>query len=263
MAKDPQIDNQSKPVTPSKTKGAQLANTNVKEMLTQQRNFFDSHRGAVVTNKHTFYHPIVERIYRRNFDQMSEYLHFIPVFGRVLIEKEEDVLKIEVHVKNSIIKHTAELQKRLRECDVTYSQNSLVAPSTFINGVTVDVKLTSPLARIYYELHDTADRFLMTMSDLWVRGLLHPEDFELNEKKRSDFELEVKRMLNTVMGTIARQHRAILNRIRREQQSASQKESAAASKADTPETGDADVSAIEVLEDTPHEPVAESVEKAA
>lgn len=261
MAKDPQIDKQSKPVTPTKTKGAQLAKANVKDLLTQQRNFFDNHRGAVVTTPHTFYHPIIERIYRRNFDQMSEYLHFIPVFGRVLIEKEEDVLKIEVHVKNSIIKHTEALQKLLRECDVTYSTHGLVTPTSFINGVSVDVKLTSPLARIYYELHDTADRFLMTMTDLWVRGLLHEEDFELNEKKRSDFELDVKRMLNTVMGTIVRQHRAILNRIRREQQSANQKgEVATEAKGEQPVE---DVAAVQTLDDTPHEASPAEVVKAA
>lgn len=262
MAKDPQIDKQSKPVTPTKTKGAQLAKANVRDLLNQQRNFFDNHRGAVVSSKHTFYHPITERIYRRNFDQMSQYLHFIPVMGRVLIGKEEDVLKIEVHVKNSIIKHTEALKKLLRECDVTYVQHDLVSPTTFHNGVSVDVKLTSPLSRIYFEMHDAADRFLMTMTDLWVRGLLHEEDFELNEKKRSDYELDVKRMLNTVMGTIVRQHRAILNRIRKEQQSATAKDSAAASAAEG-ETPVDETPGVEVIDDIPPASKPEDVVKAA
>ena len=258
----PAADKAAATKAPANAKAARREQPSVKELLDQQRNFFAQHRGAVVTVPHKFHHPISERLYRRNFDQMSQYLYFIPVFGRILIEKEEEVLKIEEHVKNSIVKHTAALQKLQRECDVTYAQASLVAPTEFPNGYPAEVKMTSPLSRMFYELFVTADMFLMTMTDLWVRGMLD-EDYALNEKKRNDFELDVKRMINTVMGTITRQHRAILNRIRGTQRASSEQAGPAAATTEHAESAVIASDEIEHIEDTPAEPQVAENAKAA
>jgi hypothetical protein len=84
---------------------------------------------------------------------------------------------------------------------------------------------------MFLELLLQADKFLMLMNDLWVRGLLHDGDYEMNERKRSDFELEIKRMLNTVNVTVLRQQRAILNRLRNQNGEAPTKGNASGSKA--------------------------------
>lgn len=197
------------------------AGKSVREMIKNERNnWFDRHRGAVVESNNIFYHPIIERIYQRDFNKMSEYLYFIPVFGRVLLDKEEDVIKVESHVKNSIVKHTAAIDRRIKEASIVYNQHGVDMPVSFTNGSSFDVKITSPLSRMYLELLLQGDKFLMLMNDLWIRGLLHEGDYEMNERKRSDYELEIKRMINTVNVTILRQQRAILNRLRRQNESA-------------------------------------------
>jgi len=214
------------------TNQAMNAGKSVKEMIkTERSNWFDRHRGAVVESNNTFFHPIIERVYMRDFDKMSEYLYFIPVFGRILLDKEEDVIRVETHVKNSIVKHTAAIDKHIKEATIVYSQHGVDMPVNFTNGRSFDVKVTSPLSRMFLELLLQADKFLMLMNDLWVRGLLHDGDYEMNERKRSDFELEIKRMLNTVNVTVLRQQRAILNRLRNQNGEAPTKGNASGSKA--------------------------------
>lgn len=200
---------------------ANTTNRTVKELIrTERSDWYERHRGAVIENSEQIFHPMVDRIYVRDYDKMCEYLHFIPVFGRILLVKEADVAKIETHVKNSIVKHTGAIDKLIKEANIVFGQSGVDAPLEFKNGRKYDVKITSPLGRLYLELLLRADKFLMLMNDLWIRGLLHDGDYDLNEQKRGQFEMDIKRMLNTVNGTVVRQHRAVLNRLRRQNEEA-------------------------------------------
>jgi hypothetical protein len=238
-----------------------IEDTGVKGALQQEReNWLNRHRGAVVTNKVTFYHSITERAYRRDFEKMSQYLYFIPVFGRILLKgaHAKELSKIEKHVHDALMKHIRHLDHRIRECNLAFQRAAADVPSSFSGGTTVDVPLTSPMSRLYLELMTRADTFLNLVGHLWISGLLDDE-FELNERKRTDYELEIKRIFKTIDFSIINQHRAIINRLRRQEREARGGAKGATKEVDAAAVSTEDNGATDAV---PVEPVKEAAKEA-
>jgi len=186
-------------------------------LKTERERWLLRHRGAVVSQNVTVHHPMVERAFKRDFEKMSQYLYFIPVFGRILLKgsNQKEIVKIETHVLNSIVKNTKHIDHLIRQANVTFMKFGNEIPSTFSGGSQVQAPLTSPLSRIYLEMLQRADNFLMLMSTMWISGMLD-DDFNRNEEQRSQLEMEIKRLIASTNMSILNQHRSILNRLRRQ-----------------------------------------------
>lgn len=182
--------------------------------ISEARNWFKEMKGAVLVESRTLGHPIVERLYHRHYEKMSQYLHFIPVYGRALIKNEEDVAKVEAHVHNTISNAIKSIDGMIREANALRAKNNIEEVARFNGAESLAVPMTSHSARVYFDMLSRADEFLRLNSTLWICGALADEQAD-NERIRSSNELKLKRILGGVNFGIVNQQRTILNRLRK------------------------------------------------
>lgn len=192
--------------------------TPVTEIVDSERGkWFERHRGVVLRTQHSLGHPIINKTYLRYFEKMSQYLFFIPVIGRAVLtsRNEKDVTAAERAVRSTIshaIKHIESLSAQ-----ATALQNTKnLTIGSYNKPFIVEVSYTSPLDKLMFELLIKADEFLLLNGTLWVEGALS-DDYDLNERIRSDNEMDVKKTIRNVVYGIIVNHKRILNSIRREQ----------------------------------------------
>lgn len=178
----------------------------------------ERHEGAVIRTKGYFGHPSSKRMYDRYFAKMSQYLFFIPVFGRAILSQKNqaNVLVVEKTVLATLDKSIAYLDNRIREAELLIATRDLSAGEENVK-MEVDVVHASPLDRKFYALLQKADTFLLLNHALWIQGELD-ENYEMNEKKRTDNEWDVKKILKGAVYGIISNQRRLMNHIRRAQQ---------------------------------------------
>lgn len=175
------------------------------------------HEGAVIRTKGYFGHPSSKRMYDRYFAKMSQYLFFIPVYGRAILSQKNqaNVLAVEKTVLATLERSITHLENRIREAELLITSRGLSAGEENVK-MEVDVVHASPLDRKFYSLLQKADTFLLLNHALWIQGELD-EKYELNESKRTDNEWEVKRLMKGAVFGIISNHRRLMNHIRRAQ----------------------------------------------
>lgn len=187
------------------------------EILERQRaGWLDRHRGAIVKSKKQIGHRIVEKAYGRTFEKMSQYLFFISVFARAIIRSEEDVMQVEKSVHNTLQNGIKAIDRLTRESEALFQAKSIDKPETWNSAKEIEFPLTSPMSRLYAQLLESADQFLLYNTVLWINGGLH-DKYELNERTRTDNEMAVKRVINTVAYGILTHYRRVLKFARKQQ----------------------------------------------
>lgn len=207
--------------------------TPITEIIDQQRGrWHDRHRGVVVKSVHQLGHPMTNKHYQRYYEKMSQYLFFIPVIGRALLtaKNEKDVTAAERTVRTTITKAIQHIESLTAQANAVASSKQ-VSTGSWNKPFAIEVSFASPLDKLFFELISKADEFLLLNGALWIEGAL-ADEYDANERVRSDNELAVKRTIRNVLYGIMTNHQRIVNSIRRDQQSGPK----VASKATTAET---------------------------
>lgn len=176
------------------------------------------HEGAVIRTVGHFGHPTSKRMFDRYYSKMSQYLFFIPVYGRAILtqKNQANVLAVEKTVLATLERSITHLDNRIREAELLIATRGLSAGEENVK-MEVEVVHASPLDRKFYSLLQKADTFLLLNHALWIQGELD-ESYDQNEKKRTDNEWEVKRILKGAVYGILTNQKRLMNHIRRAQQ---------------------------------------------
>lgn len=201
-------------------KKAPRTRISVTDILEKERaGWHERHRGVLVKHNKNLGHPLVTRTFDRYFEKMSQYLYFIPVMGRILIDsKQHNDIKL---VEKAI---TKVMQESIAKLDVLIGQYQAVMEARgfeqfgYNKNSEVEVSLASPLDKMYFTVLEKADLCLMLNYNLWVENALHP-DYDKNEQHRTENEWEVKVLLREVIRVVVANFRRILNHINRQQRS--------------------------------------------
>jgi len=192
----------------------------VTDILENERDgWHERHRGVMVKHQKHLGHPLVHRTFDRYFEKMSQYMYFIPVMGRILIEgkNHKDVMLIEKAI-------TKVMQDSIAKLDALNGQYKAVieAHDIAVGGYNkthaVEVSFASPLDKMYFTVLEKADQCLMLNYNLWVEQALHP-DYDKNETHRTENEWEVKVIMREVIRVTVSNFRRLLNNINRQQRS--------------------------------------------
>lgn len=189
----------------------------VKDLVEQERKrWSEKFEGAVCHEEHTLGGPYTKRTYSKYFDKVSQYLHFISVFGRVLLKNKEDLIKIEAAVHGTIMNAMKAIDRLTQQGNTLIASSEITVPSEWNKSSTVVVPITSPNARLYLNMLKQADQFLQVNSTLWLHGALGDKPEE-NERLHFNNENSVRRTIGGCTISIMNHHRAIINRLRKQQ----------------------------------------------
>lgn len=189
----------------------------VKDLVEQERKrWSEKFEGAVCREEHTLGGPYTKRTYSKYFDKVSQYLHFISVFGRVLLKNKEDLIKIEAAVHGTIMNAMKAIERLTQQGNTLIASSGITVPSEWNKASTIVVPITSPNARLYLKMLEQADQFLQVNSTLWLHGALGDKPEE-NERLHFNNENSVRRTIGGCTISIMNHHRAIINRLRKQQ----------------------------------------------
>jgi hypothetical protein len=177
----------------------------------------ERHEGAVIKTKGSFGHPSTKRLYDRYFAKLSQYLFFIPVYGRAILssKNEKNLLLVEQQVVGSLDNAIKAIDRRIREAELLITAHNLNSGEENLK-MEVDVIHASPLDRKFFSLLQKGDTFLLLNHALWIQGALS-ESYEENEKIRMANEWEVKSNLKKVVVGILLSYRRLMTCIREAQ----------------------------------------------
>lgn len=199
----------------------------VTEILDRERgDWLNRHRGVVVKKQTSLGHPNVHKTYERYFEKMSQYLFFIPVLGRVLVAEKnhKDVMIIEsaiIKSMNSAIKH---FDERIGQYQAAMEAHD-IPTGNYNKSYPIEVSITSPLDKLYFQVLEKADLCMLLNYNLWVENALNP-DYQKNEQHRTENEWEVKRLIKNCNYTVIMNYRRLLNSINRDQRASREAASA-------------------------------------
>lgn len=135
--------------------------------------------------------PTVKNYYKRTFEITSRNIHFIGVFGRILLD-EEHVHEPENHVRSTITNAMREFENKIAAAKASMLNASIEKLATYQNSSPTNVKIVSPIAKNYLDLLVKAEEYLTYVQTLWLHGAI-------DDKYRTGAELDVKRKLRNVV----------------------------------------------------------------
>lgn len=190
----------------------------VSEILDRERSgWFERHRGVVVKKQHSLGHPNIHKTYTRYFEKISQYLFFIPVFGRVLVAEKnhKDVMLVEQSIIKAMESTLSKLDELIGQYQTAIKAHN-ISEGDYNKSYPVEVSFSSPLDKLYFRVLERADLCMMLNYNLWIEQALHP-DYQKNENLRTDNEWEVKRLIKNVNLQVIMNYRRLLNHINRDQ----------------------------------------------
>lgn len=184
--------------------------------------FFKKYKGEVGTRNYTLGSPQLIRILARYFEFFSRNLAFIHSEARVLLreEGEQKVEKAEEVTRSTLLKCKEAIDKKIAQAEHILQEANANLPSRFNKPVVLEVPIVSPNARLFMEVLQRADYYMLLNFTLWAEG-------EIDDRNKANNQRDIRKMILGIINGIRSQFNFVRRQISRQrvEQSAEQSSS--------------------------------------
>lgn len=151
--------------------------------------------GPILRREITFGSPLIRHQHKRSFEHVGRNVHFVSVFGRVLLG-EEKILAAEDAVYKRIEEITTAIERKAAAVLVVL-KDSNISPdgiAVYNKPQTIMLDIVVPAQSKFVRLLEKADTYAQGFFTLWLEG-------EIDDKEKSRLELELKKLLRSIPAT--------------------------------------------------------------
>lgn len=142
----------------------------------------------------TVYTLQAQRVVERSLSRVSYSLFSLDVILQIIGIREQ-VDEVSQIVQGHITKADEQLDERIQQMDVLFTQHEIQDVPSYTNPISLDVEITSPQVAQFMRLVRKLDQLMAKIDSLWLHGLL-------TSKQRTQAGLEWQQLLNRLASRI-------------------------------------------------------------
>lgn len=190
--------------------------------------FFKKYNGEIGYRNYTLGSPQLIRILSRYFEFFSRNLVFIHAEGRALLgeEGEAKIEKAEEITRNTLENTKKSIDTKISQFEHLLSEANANLPTRHNKPTELEVPIVSPNARLFLELIQRADYYLLLNAQLWLEG-------EIDDRNKANNQREIRKIILNIINGVRSQFNFVRKQINKrraesEQSSVSPKDMAEA-----------------------------------
>lgn len=139
--------------------------------------------------------PLIRHQHKRSFEHVGRNVHFVSVFGRVLLG-EDKIFAAEDAIYKRIDEITTAIERKAAAILVVLKDANIDAEqmAVYNKPQSVSLDIVVPAQSKFVRLLELADVYAQGFFTLWLAG-------EINDKEKSRLEFELKKLLRSIPAT--------------------------------------------------------------
>jgi hypothetical protein len=176
-------------------------------LIAGKLDFFKKYKGELGYRNYTLGSPQLIRILSRYYEFFSRNLMFIHSEGRALlgVDGEAKIEKAEDVMRQTLEKCKEAINTKIAQAEHLLKEASCSLPTKFNKPVELEVPIVSPNARLFMEILQRADYYMLLNFALWAEG-------EIDDRNKANNQRTIRKLLLGVINGI----RSQFNYIRRQ-----------------------------------------------